>query len=132
MIAACIFVNDGAAPKFAPDNYAHVFVKATVVKVLHKRGHAGVEHWQIFARNFVIAAVVIPKAEGDGDEASARFDETAREKKLFEHARSCVAANGWIAFAVALDDFRIFFGEIERIEQLAGGQHAEGLLVERI
>ena len=37
-----------------------------------------------------------------------------------------------IAFPVALQDPLVFLLQIERVEQFAGGQHAEGLLIERI
>src|SRR5215218_365023 len=101
MIAPGVFVDDGAAAEFAPDDYAHVFVKAAIMKILHEGGHAGVEHRQIFAGDFVIVAVIIPEAERDRDEARACFNEAAGEEKLFEHARGSVAANGGIAFSVA-------------------------------
>src|ERR1044071_6057666 len=75
MIAAGIFIDDRRAAEFAPDNYTHVFVEPAVVKILDQRRHTRVKHRQIFAGDFVVAAVIIPKTKCDGDKSRASFDE---------------------------------------------------------
>src|SRR5690349_9242027 len=75
---------------------------------------------------------MIPAAESERDAAGAGFDEAAGHEEMLHHFGRAVVAIFGVALAVALANFRVFFFDVERFEDFAGGQHAEGLFVESV
>ena len=97
-----------------------------------QRREALIQQRQILPQRREVSAVMVPAAEGHRDAARARFHEPARGEKMLHELRPAVVAILRIALPIALHDARIFLRNIQRREQLAGSEHAEGLLIERI
>src|SRR6185436_14183846 len=54
------------------------------------------------------------------------------DKEVLHQLRAAIVAVLGIAFAVTLADFLVFLLHVEGVEQLAGSEYAEGLLVEGV
>src|SRR5262245_49072464 len=102
------------------------------MNVLHQRGDALIQQWKVSPRVLMIVAVVIPEPERDGDDTCSSLDQSSRDKKLFRQHWRRVAVWLGIAPAVLFNDSLVLALIVERLEQLAGCQHSERLLVERI
>ena len=102
------------------------------MQVPDQRAQPLVEQRQILPQRAEVVAVVVPTAEGQRDAAGAGLDEATGGEELLHQLRTSVVAVARIPLAVALDDLRVLFPEVERVGQLAGGEDAEGLLVEGV
>src|SRR5258708_38488255 len=60
------------------------------------------------------------------------LDEPARDEEMLVVAWGAVAVVLWVALAVTLADFRVFLRDVQRIEEAAGGEDVEGLLVKDV
>ena len=76
-----------------------------------------------------VLAVAIPPAIGQGHASDADFHQATGHQQLIVDGRSAVELVVIrLAVAVPLPDFLRLFGQIQGLEQLAGGQHAEGAI----
>ena len=97
---------------------------------LHQRGDRLVEARQVDFQLSGAAVVVVPAAEGEGDDARACLDEAPGHQELLVAVRAAVVHVLHVAFAVAFADFRILFAEVEGVDEFAGGENIVGALVQ--
>ena len=110
----------------------NIFIQTTLVQIFNQCAQALIEQRQVLSQRAEVIAVMIPAAEREGHAAGARFDKPARDEKMFHQFRAAVIAIARNALAVTFDQFRIFFREVQSLDQFARGEHPERLLIERV
>src|SRR5213083_2096475 len=91
-----------------------------------------IEQRQVLTESSEVVAVMVPATERQRYAQSAGFDQPPRNEKMLHQFRAAIVTVFGIAFAITFHDTLVFFLEIERFKKFAGGQHTEGLFVERI
>ena len=138
VVATDLGADARGAAEFAPDEDGDVFVESALVEVVNEGGDGLVEDGEIlaFAAEDVVvrAAVPVPLAVVDGDDAGTGLDEAAGGKEALGDARGAVFVDAFdfITGAVAGDDAGIFLGEVEGFGELGGSEEAHGLLGEGV
>src|ERR1044071_2345649 len=82
VIATGVLVDGRGPAELAPDDDGDVAVQALGLEIVEQGANALVEQWQVGPGVFVIVPVIIPKAEGNGDDAGAGLDEAAGDEEL--------------------------------------------------
>src|SRR5215831_7971891 len=98
------------------------------MQILQERAQALIEQRQVLTQRPEVVSVMIPPAEGERDASSPGLDQAAGDEEMFHQLRTAVIAVARIALAVAGAHLRVFAFDIQRFEQPARGQNAEGLL----
>src|SRR5205823_427709 len=103
------------------------------LQIIDQGGESLIEFGAVVAHQTEVVAVAVPAAVGQGDDANAGLDETARHQQVIVAGRGAVVLE-LVRLAVAVHrlDLLRLAADIEGLEQFAGGQHAEGAFVDRI
>src|SRR2546426_2875382 len=91
-----------------------------------------IEQRQVLTESSEVVTVMVPAAKRQRYAPGAGFDQPPRNEKMLHQFRAAIVTVFGIAFAISFHDTLVFLLQIERFKKFAGGQHAEGLFVERI
>ena len=138
VVAPDLGTDDGGAAKLAPDEDGAVFVEAALVEVFNECGDALIKDGEVFALAgedvISCSTMPVPLAVVDGDDACSGLNEAAGGEEALGDAGGAVAVDALdgVASAVACDEAGVFFGEVEGVGELGGGEDAHGLLGEEV
>ncbi|MEY5016815.1 MAG: hypothetical protein RIS92_3173 [Verrucomicrobiota bacterium] len=135
VVAAVHVVDFWGATELAPNDHGNVFVHSAFMKVGEQCGDAEVEVWELCTRLdevHAIAAVPVPTAVVEGDDARSGFDEAPGEEEVADHAGCTVTSEFGIIRAVAFEHTGVFVGDVEGACDAAAGEEVDGLLMERV
>src|SRR5439155_6948850 len=127
-----ILVDGRRTTELAPNDYCNILVQSALVQIFDQRAESLIEQRQVLMQRSEVVAVMVPATERQRYAPGARFDQPALHEKMLHQFRAAIVTVFGIAFAITFHDTLVFLLQIERFKKLAGGQHAEGLFVERI
>ena len=132
VIASGVRIDSRSTTEFAPHGDGCVVQHASVVEILNQRGDALIELAAMIADQVKVFPVAVPATVRHRHGSDACFDQTTSHQHVLIHGRSTVVLIlVGLPVAVPGDKGRVFFADVQRVEQLVGSQHSEGRLIER-
>ena len=132
VVAAGILVDFGSAAELTPGDYRDILVESTLVEVFHQGADPLVEGREVIAPILEIGAVPIPVAEAHRHAADTCLHQPASHQELVHVHGGRVPFQLGGTSAVAVSEPGTFLLDVQGLQQPAGGQDIEGLLVEAV
>ena len=85
-------INPRCAAELAPRDHADILVEAPRMKIVDECGDPLIESVQLNGKTLKVPAVPVPAAEGEGDAADTRFDQSSSHQELIHPVRPGVFA----------------------------------------
>ena len=133
VVTAGVLVDPGSPSEFTPDQHGDVVDHAPFFEVAEQRTDSLVDPGSVVPDQPLVVAVAVPAAKRQGHAADAHLDQPpSPQDQRVVGGRTVVLVGVRLAVTVFLADLGSFLPDVQRVDQLAGGQHVEGLLLVRV